>query len=423
LSEVRKRWWGEIRITKEQARRYVVGRELLARDGALAADGARGAAAAVRRLEYVQVDPVCVVERNHHLVLAARVPGFQPVDLDAALYGGDSGDGGARPELVEVLAGGVHIIVPVDDYPLYSGFAAYEKAGHAKELASLEPLIREILSRIEAEGPRSSLDFAHADRVPGWWHDSARAISRALALLWHCGDLVVAGRRHNRQYFDLPRRVLPARVLETARTPAARADLLLKYLRSRGLGRPGDHQYGWANRPVAERRKASESLVDGGEAVRVLVEGVADPYYAPASEADAVAGSPPALQGQVRFLPPLDNLLAGRRRLADLFDFGYVWEIYHRAEKRTYGPYAMPVLFGDRLVGRFSPALDRARRTLVVQGIWLEGTFDAGERGFADAFFAELAAFAHFHRAETIRLEGPCPEALQGHRCQLRVFP
>lgn len=70
-------------------------------------------------------------------------------------------------------------------------------------------------------------------------------------------------------------------------------------------------------------------------------------------------------------MPPLDSVLWRRERLADLFGFDYTWEIYVPPAKRRFGPYAMPILHGDRFIGRVNPRLDREKGVLMVEGLWL----------------------------------------------------
>ncbi|MEW6308336.1 MAG: crosslink repair DNA glycosylase YcaQ family protein [Bacillota bacterium] len=387
----------ELRIGREQARRYIVNRDLLARKGSSSPTAVTDA---VRHLEYVQVDPVYVVERNHNLVLRARLSGYDPAHLDGALYG--------SPALIEV-PGYMRIIVPVEDYPLFRPRFDRAQAIYPKQYAHAQPLMDTVLKRIAAEGPLSSAEFEQQDRMPSWWQASARAVSHALNLLWFSGQLAVASRQNNRQYFDLPERVVPPGILAAA--PAdPQLELTLKYLQAYGLGFPGDPQYGWLSQPTAARVGLSERLLAAGRAVKVWVEGAAKPYYAPAADTARLVDSGPAL-ASVRLLPPLDNLLASRRRLAEVFAFAYTWEIYLKPERRTYGPYVLPILHGDRLVGRLSPALDRSKGVFTVQGLWLEPDF-APTPAFLDAFADELRHFAGFHGAGAITMTGPWPRAL-----------
>ena len=108
----------------------------------------------------------------------------------------------------------------------------------------------------------------------------------------------------------------------------------------------------------------------------------------------------PTTDDEVIFLSPLEYVSA-RGRAAKLFDFDYIWEIYKPQAKRVYGPYTMPILYGDRLVGRMDSRHDRKSKTLVINGLWLEDWFTAGE-AFAAALNKGLARFISFLGAEKI---------------------
>ena len=61
-----------------------------------------------------------------------------------------------------------------------------------------------------------------------------------------------------------------------------------------------------------------------------------------------------------------------RKLIEALWDYQYSWEIYTPQEKRKYGYYVLPMLCGDRFVGRIEPKADRKAGTLAVSRIWLE---------------------------------------------------
>ena len=100
---------------------------------------------------------------------------------------------------------------------------------------------------------------------------------------------------------------------------------------------------------------------------------------------------PPA-EEEATFLSPLDPVSA-RGRAKPLFGFDYVWEVYKPVEKRQFGYYTMPILWGDRLVGRFDPKLDRATGTLVILGLWLEDAATAKDPAFVAALAAGMRRF------------------------------
>jgi uncharacterized protein YcaQ len=137
----------------------------------------------------------------------------------------------------------------------------------------------------------------------------------------------------------------------------------------------------------------------------VAVEGIRGVRYVPAdelslleqAEREVVAGTTPggALPG-VAFLGALDPLVWDRDFLRSLYGFDYIWEVYVPAAKRRWGYYVLPILFGDRLVGRIEPRIERRTGTLRILGLWWEEGFDPlAADGFIDAFAAAVAA----HRA------------------------
>ena len=114
----------------------------------------------------------------------------------------------------------------------------------------------------------------------------------------------------------------------------------------------------------------------------------------------------------MHFLAPLDNLLWRRSRIVDLFRFVYTWEVYLPPPKRRYGHYAMPMLFGDRLVGRLDPQLDRERRRLVIRLLHLEPRVRVTAR-LRSALRAALESFARFHGAADIQIDRTIPAKLR----------
>jgi len=198
-----------------------------------------------------------------------------------------------------------------------------------------------------------------------------------------------------------------ARALTTADANEA---LFEKYVRACRVFDARDPRLGWGQVPAAARRKALERRVRAGEIVPLRIDGVARPYFARAQDLealrrhDAAARDGGGPEGVVRFLAPLDNLLWRRERLGDLFGFQYRWEGYTPASQRRYGHYAMPILWGSRLIGRLDPWLDRERGRLVVRLLHLERGVVATRR--LRARLAEaLEGFAAFHGVREFAVE------------------
>ncbi len=196
--------------------------------------------------------------------------------------------------------------------------------------------------------------------------------------------MVVAYRQAEERYFALARAWFGAAPDRAADAGSDWGPLLRKYLRAYGVVDAGDPRFGWRRQPAPERRALVDRLVADGELAPVEVEGVRRRYYVlsellPLLHALAEADVAP----DVYLLPPLDNVLWRRERVVDLFRFDYTWEIYVKPSRRRFGPYTMPVLEGDRFIGRLDARLDRAERTLYVDRLTLEPGTEASPQRLA----------------------------------------
>jgi uncharacterized protein YcaQ len=225
--------------------------------------------------------------------------------------------------------------------------------------------------------------------------------------------LGLARREGNRRYYDLLERLLPADVL--ARTVPLEEQLrhkLLSRYRAHGLlgvGGGGDVFGGIGTaKPIPERPELPgrtalrERLVEDGDLVPVEIEGVRGKRFVLADEADLLA-APPEPPPSVAFLPPFDPLVWDRGLLGSLFEFDYVWELFHPPARRRWGWYVLPLLFRDRLVGRIEPRLDRAAGRVEVLGLWWEDGFAPRRtEGFVDAMRDALRAYLRFGGASRL---------------------
>jgi hypothetical protein len=383
-------------LSAAQARRFLVLRHLL--------DPPRGLPAApasvlevVARLGSLQFDPLEVPgARNHDLVLFARIEGYQRAWCDAWLYAPP----GER-RLFEAYNKSLNIL-PIDELPYYR--IAWERAHEryrATILAERSEAVREILGRLQSEGPLSPADFRGklAGRVD--WHWAPTAEGRAvLEALFESGRVGIARRDGNRRTFDLIERLFPEELL--ARRVPAEASIRHRLLsRIRGLGLLGASAnstllVGTGKTP--ERTAMMHRLVEEGTLVPAHIEGVRGVRYLLAEERPLLENaSKNAPSREVTFLGPLDPLLWDRRLLRELFGFDYIWEVYVPEAKRRYGYYVLPILFGDRIVGRIEPRMDREKGRLSIVGVAFEQGFaPLAEPGFVPAFAAALEAYRRF---------------------------
>ena len=389
------------------ARRFLVLRHLLAPPRSLP-PSTDSVMQVVGRIGSLQFDPLEVAGRNHDLTLLARVGGYRRAWTDDLLY---------RDRVLYETFNKMLCLVPTAELPWYRITWDRNRREHAH--ATFEqhaPLVKELLDRIREHGPMSSTDVEPRAAIDWYWRptNQVRAILEAL---WEAGILVIERREGNRKVYDLTERLFPPDLLavQLPEDEQYRHKLLSRYRGVGLLGATGEYMlFAGTGRTAKERAVHREELVACGELVPVTVEGFRGPRFVVASEipmldaaeAEVAAGGPVDGAG-VAFLAPLDPLAWDRDLMRRLWDFDYVWEVYVPLAKRRWGYYVLPLLWGDRLVGRIEPRIDRATGTLRILGLWWEDGFDPlseAEAGFVDAFVEALRAHAAFADLATVAL-------------------
>lgn len=389
-----------VRVTAETARRFLVARHALAPARSL--EGGPDAVLEVfRRLGSIQFDPLAVAGRTHDLVLHARVADYDPAWCEL-LY--------ERREIFEAYNKGLSF-VPTSEFPCFR--ATSSRSAH-RVLDENAEVAERVLDRIRADGPLSALDFERTSGATTDWFgmptNAVRAVLEAYAVT---GVLGLERRDGNRRYYDLLERLLPADIV--ARSIPLREQLrhkLLSRYRAHGLlgvGGGGDIFGGIGpakpDPRVPElpgRTALREELIADGELVPVEVEQVRGKRFVLKEEVGLLE-APPEPPSSVAFLPPFDPLVWDRGLLGSLFEFDYVWELFLPPAKRRWGWYVLPMLFGDRLVGRIEPRIDRASGKVLVLGLWWEDGFAPRRTdGFVDAMRDALRAYLDFGGATRI---------------------
>ena len=383
-----------MKVSAEAARRFLVARHLLAPARSL--EGGRdGVLEVFRRFGSIQFDPIDVAGRTHDLMLHARVAGYDPAWCDE-LY--------ERREIFEAYNKGLSFVL-ASEFPW---FRAQLRSTPPRVIAENPEVAERVLERIRAEGPLSSRDFERERGSTTDWFgmptNTVRAVLEAYTLT---GVLGLARRDGNRRYYDLLERLLPAKLL---RRDVPLPEQLRHKLHSRyrahgllGIGGGGDIFGGlgpakpdprWPGHPG--RTALREELVENGDLVPVEVEGVRGKRFVLRDEVGLLE-APPEPPPSVAFLPPFDPLVWDRGLLGSLFEFDYVWELFHPPAKRRWGWYVLPILFRDRFVGRIEPRIDRAAGRVQVLGLWWEEGFEPKRAdGFVDAMRDALDAYMRF---------------------------
>jgi uncharacterized protein len=379
-------------IPAEAARRFLVARHFLAPARSLA--GLDGVREVFRKLGSIQFDPIAVAGRNHDLVLHARVAGYEPAWCDE-LY--------ERREIFEATNKALSF-VPTSEFPWFRHVMGRKGPRfHAAALADNAAVAERVLARIRAEGPLSSRDFEReAGATKNWFGLPENAVRSVLEAYTVTGEIGLARREGSTRYYDLLERLLPADVL--AHEVPEREKLLHKLLsryRAHGLLGPGGAGGTFdriANPP--ERKALHKELVELGAIVPVDVEGVRGKRFVLPDEL-ALLEAPPEPAPSVALVAPFDSLLWDTRLLASLFGFEHVWEGFFKPAKRRWGYYVLPILFGDRFVGRIEPRITDAG--VQVLGLWWEDGFAPSRAdGFVDAMRDALVAYVRFAGADSL---------------------
>jgi uncharacterized protein len=384
-----------VAVTAEAARRFLVARHFLAPARSVPG-GPDGVLQVFRKLGSIQFDPIAVAGRNHDLVLHARVAGYEPAWCDE-LY--------ERREIFEATNKALSF-VPTGEFPWFRH--VWGRKGprfHAAALAENAAVAERVLERIRAEGPLSSRDFEReTGPTKDWFGLPENAVRVVLEAYTVTGVVGLARRDGNLRYYDLLERLLPTEVL--AREVPEREQLLHKLLsRYRAHGLLGAGGGGGTFARVADppdRNQLRRELVELGSLVPVDVEGMRGKRFVLAEEL-ALLEAPPEPMPSAAFIAPFDSLLWDTALLASLFDFQYVWEGFFPPAKRRWGYYVLPIVFGDRFVGRIEPRIDRDRATVEVLDLWWEDGFAPRRAdGFVDAMREALRAYLRFAGADRL---------------------
>ncbi len=312
--------------------------------------------ATVRRLTAVQLDSISTVDRAHRLTISARVGAFPKQDVAELLRAG---------RLFEYWAHEA-CLLPIELWP-YFRRTMESTTGHwgifERALRDHGDMVETIVERIRAEGPLASRDF-EGQGGEGNWGWNWKPAKMVLEALWDTGVLVVAGRRHFQRSYDLAERVIPREWLDA---PVIGADesyreLAVLAVRARGALTEAAIREHWRWKGgKAVLHHHLEALVGEGRLAQVDPGDGGPPFYVdPDLELDG-SPAPPTL------VCPFDNLVWDRPLLERLWGFRHVIEVYKREHERVYGYYVLPLVAGDRFLGRADLKADRAEGVLRVK--------------------------------------------------------
>ncbi len=351
-------------LSRTDARRIAVRAQLLTKERPV------GWQETVRQLSLLQLDPTSAIAPSADLVMWSRL---------GSRYSARQLLNAVNEQTLIELRGALR---PAEDIVLYRAeMAEWPGAGEVRpwQAQRREWMVangdcrRDILQRLRADGPlplRELPDTCVKPWASSGWNDN-RNVTMMLDILVQCGEVAAAGRAGRDRLWDLASRVYrddpPVPSDDARRLRNERRLSALGIARSRGPECPVE--------PLDVAEAGEPAVVDG-----VRGEWRVDP---------ALLGLPFA--GRAALLSPFDRLLHDRKRMNDVFEFDYYLEMYKPAAKRRWGYYALPILYGDRLVGKLDARTDRAAGVLRVAAVHQDAPFNQAMTAAVDREIKDLA--------------------------------
>ena len=395
-------------ITIQQARQFILSKQGLI--GQHRFIGKDGAYAYVCQAGCIQFDPVDVCGKNAELTLQSRVKNFKKTMLYDLLYKDRKLVDYADKELS---------IWPARDWPYFSSYRERSKK-LGRTFKGLRKLEKKALEYIEENGPVSSDSlpiegeiFWHSSmHWSGNWDKKSQAARSVLEQLYTDGELIIHHKKGSRKYYDIAEKYLSKEILE-ADNPCKNEDEFLCWRVLRRIGAIGllwdknSTAFLGLDINAAKRKKALETLTEEGKISPVVVEGIKQPFYYRTDDSelmrDVLEGTAD-LKPRMSFIAPLDPLMWDKSLVLALWGYQYSWEIYTPATKRRYGYYTLPILFGDRFVGRIEAVPDRKTGVLVVRNVWWEDGIRRTKKLYS-TLEQTLKKFAKFNDCKEIEYE------------------
>ena len=383
-------------------------------------EGPLGAESALRQMQALQLDPLTMVARSQDIAMYGRVLNYQPGHLYEMAY----------QQRKAFDYGGWLMMYPMNEFPYWRLHMKHRKAQGLHYESFTHPpkeLLKFVLKELRERGPLGNRDFAGA-KVKAWSYRGRKETSIALFYLWLTGEVMISNRKGFDRVYDLRERVVPSE-FDTSATKKETVEFMGRKIIS-FLGMVAENRWRtelsyYIHEEVSreDAKKLAGKLVAQGIISRMRVEGSKDEHLFLNSDqphlSELEAGRipkvwqplGPSTEEEVTFLAPLE-IVSARGRAKKVFDFEYLWEVYKPAHQRRWGYYTLPILYGDDLVARLDPKLDRKTNTLHILGFWLEDDAPKDE-AFANALANGLKRFADMLGAKKVDVSGIKPVKLR----------
>lgn len=383
-----------INISKKEARLYLLRYQNLYNPRQLESD--EEIVSFIEKIGCIQYDPLSRIARNADLVLQSRCNNYTEDTLYRLLY--------EKRELIDVWDKNMSIL-SVKDWP----FFARKRMAHitkfenrAGEFSSVQT---EILQKIRENGYICSKDVNRNKKIDWSWSptDIGRAV---LESMYHCGELSIHHKRGTRKYYGLTENLLPAPII-SAPDPNMTLESYDDWYVKRRIGavgllwnRSGDAWLG-SHLKKEQRSNSINRLLKKDEIIEIQIADIDEIFYLPKKALSILENK--EKHNEASLIAPLDNLIWDRKLISRIFNFEYKWEVYTPEKERKYGYYVLPIIYGDKFVGRCEPIIDRKNKELIINNWWWEKDIKI-DQDMTEALIRCFTSFGKFLNARKITI-------------------
>jgi uncharacterized protein len=384
--------------------------------------GLKGVGAVLRQTEALQLDPLNIVARSQEIAMYGRVLDFKPAHIYQMAY----------EKRGAFDYGGWLAMYPMEELPFWGTYMqrrADSRHWGMDFTRKNTALLMEVKAALKERGPLGNRDFEGA-ALKQWSYRGRKDTSLALYYLWITGEVMISHRKGFDRYYDLRERVAPAEFHHVVSERESEDFFARKSVAFLNIMREKRFRYGWQD-AIGRNVSSQEADKKLGEmyAQNVIhplqMEGSKEKWIVltrdlPVLEALEAGRVPKAwkplgvtTEEEVTLLAPLE-MVSARGRAKLVFDFDYIWEVYKPLHLRRWGYYTLPILYGDDLVARLDPKMDRTTGTLHILGFWLEDDAPKDE-AFASALAKGLIRFAKMAGASKVDVSAVQPTKLRSY--------
>lgn len=386
-------------LTVSQARRFI-----LLKQGLLGSHrfiGKEGILDFIRQVGCIQYDPIDVCGKNAELVLQSRVKGFTKTMLGELLY--------QERKIVDYFDKNLAIFA-IDDWPNFERYRQHNRQrGRSRD--EIDAVAGQIKALIRQKGPLCSADIDMGQTV-SWYWSNTRLARAALETLYFRGELIIHHKKGTVKYYALTEDFIPHEILAAPDRTGDEIEYLkwhvLRRISAVGMlwNKPSDAWLNIMGLNAAKRAAVFSALLEEDKILPLIVEETKQPFYMLTADLPLLkqACSDERFKPRTELIAPLDNMLWDRKLIQELFGFQYKWEIYTPITERKYGYYVLPILSGERFIGRAEIIRDLKSKTLHVKNIWLEPGVKSG-KALTEKLKQCLSRFALFNGCDKLELK------------------